>query len=49
MTVRELIAKLQQLAQDKDILIEGYNFGKISTFTDIDNKDFYVIEGKKWI
>ena len=49
MTVRELIEKLQELDQNTEILIEGYYFGEISTFTDLDSQDFYVIEGKRWI
>lgn len=49
MEVRELIERLQKLEQNREILIEGYDFGKISNFTDINSQDFYVIEGKRWI
>lgn len=46
MKVRELIEKLQQLEQDKDILIdEGYEIKKIESYTDCEDcEDFYVIE-----
>lgn len=48
MTVRELIENLEQLNQDTEIFIEGYEFGKILTYDDIDEENFYVIEGKTW-
>lgn len=49
MKVRELIEELKELEQDKEVFIEGYEFGKISAYDDIDEESFYVIEGKTWM
>ena len=44
MTVRELIEKLQELNQDKTILMDGYEIGDIVMCEDIDCVCFYNIE-----
>jgi hypothetical protein len=44
MTVRELIEKLQELDQDKNILMDGYEIGDIVMCEDIDCVCFYDIE-----
>lgn len=46
MTVRELIEKLQELDQDKDILIEGYMIGEIELCDDVNGRIFYTISSK---
>ena len=44
MTVRELIEKLQELNQDKNILMDGYKIDDIVMCEDIDCVCFYNIE-----
>lgn len=45
MKVKELIDKLQELVQDRDITIDGYDINDIARCTDVENgKHFYVIE-----
>ena len=45
MKVEELIDKLQELAQDRDITIDGYDIKQIIRCTDVESgKHFYVIE-----
>ena len=45
MKVKELIEKLQELDQDRDITIDGYDIKQIIKCTDVRNGEhFYAIE-----
>lgn len=44
MKVKELIDKLQELVQDRDITVDGYEIEDITICGDVNNTYFYVIE-----
>ena len=44
MKVIELIEQLQQLNQDRDITVDGYEIEDITICGDVNNTYFYVIE-----